>query len=64
MPGRDQYRRLSPPEASGKRSPRLRVAIEHPDTNPNALLPNGPGSFERPSSQADMTGIPVTVRPA
>jgi formate dehydrogenase len=45
-------------------SPRLRVAAEHPGTNPNALLPSGPGSFEPLSSQAHMTGIPVTVRKA
>jgi formate dehydrogenase len=45
-------------------SPRLRVASEHPGTNPNALLPSGPGSYEPLSSQAHMTGIPVTVGPA
>ena len=44
-------------------SPRLRVASAHPGTNPNALLPSGPGSFEPLSSQAHMTGIPVDVRP-
>jgi anaerobic selenocysteine-containing dehydrogenase len=43
-------------------SPRLRVASAHPGANPNALLPIGPGSFEPLSSQAHMTGIPVTVR--
>lgn len=42
-------------------SPSLRVASKHPGTNPNALLPNGPGSFEPLSSQAHMTGIPVRV---
>ena len=42
-------------------SPRLRVAHEHPGTNPNVLLPIGPGSFEPLSSQAHMTGIPVLV---
>ena len=31
-------------------SPRLRVAAEHPGTNPNVLLPSGPGSYE-PLSQ-------------
>jgi hypothetical protein len=45
-------------------SPRLRVASEHPGSNPNVLLPSGPGSFEPISSQAHMTGIPVTVTPA
>ena len=43
-------------------SPRLRVATASPGSNPNALLPTGPGSFEPLSSQAHMTGIPVTVR--
>ncbi len=43
-------------------SPRLRIAAEHPGTNPNALLPSGPGSYEPLSSQAHMTGIPVTVQ--
>ncbi len=43
-------------------SPRLRVAAATPGTNPNALLPTGPGSYEPLSSQAHMTGIPVTVR--
>ena len=43
-------------------SPRLRVASANPGANPNALLPSGPGSFEPLSSQAHMTGIPVTVR--
>jgi anaerobic selenocysteine-containing dehydrogenase len=42
-------------------SPRLRVAAGSPGTNPNALLPIGPGSFEPLSSQAHMTGIPVRV---
>jgi anaerobic selenocysteine-containing dehydrogenase len=42
-------------------SPGMRVAAEHPGTNPNALLPSGPGSYEPLSSQAHMTGIPVTV---
>ena len=38
-------------------SPRLRVAAASPGSNPNALLPNGPGSFEPLSNQAHMTGI-------
>jgi formate dehydrogenase len=45
-------------------SPGMRVAAEHPGANPNALLPHGPGSYEPLSSQAHMTGIPVTVRKA
>jgi anaerobic selenocysteine-containing dehydrogenase len=43
-------------------SPRLRVAAANPGSNPNVLLPIGPDSFEPLSSQAHMTGIPVTVR--
>jgi formate dehydrogenase len=43
-------------------SPRLRVAAAHPGSNPNALLPTGPGSFEPLSSQAHMTGVAVRVR--
>jgi len=42
-------------------SPRLSVAHASPGTNPNALLPIGPGSYEPLSSQAHMTGIPVRV---
>lgn len=42
-------------------SPQMRVAAQTPGTNPNALLPIGPGSFEPLSSQAHMTGIPVRV---
>lgn len=44
-------------------SPSLRVAAQHPGANPNVLLPIGPGSYEPLSSQAHMTGIPVTVEP-
>jgi anaerobic selenocysteine-containing dehydrogenase len=43
-------------------SPRLRIAAANPGSNPNVLLPIGPDSFEPLSSQAHMTGIPVTVR--
>jgi anaerobic selenocysteine-containing dehydrogenase len=43
-------------------SPRLRVASANPGSNPNALLPIGPGSFEPLSSQAHMTGIPVRIK--
>jgi formate dehydrogenase len=45
-------------------SPRLKVATEHPGTNPNVLLPSGPGSYEPLSSQAHMTGIRVRVAKA
>jgi anaerobic selenocysteine-containing dehydrogenase len=44
-------------------SPRLRVAHAAPGSNPNALLPTGGDSFEPLSSQAHMTGVPVTVAP-
>ena len=43
------------------RTPGLRTAQAHPGVNSNQLLPTGPGSFERLSSQAHMTGIPVEV---
>ena len=43
-------------------SPRMRVAAASPGSNPNALLPIGDGSYEPLSSQAHMTGIPVSVR--
>ena len=39
----------------------LRVARAAPGVNPNALLPIGPGSFERLSNQAFMTGVPVEL---
>jgi hypothetical protein len=39
------------------------VAAEYHGTNPNVLLPPGVGSYEPLSSQAHMTGIPVTVEP-
>jgi hypothetical protein len=42
-------------------SPRMRVAHQHPGSNPNVLLPSGQGSFEPLSSQAHMTGVPVHV---
>lgn len=42
-------------------SPGLRVAHADPGSNPNVLLPIGPGSYEPLSSQAHMTGVPVTV---
>lgn len=43
------------------RSPGLRVASRHPGVNVNALLPSGPGSYERLSNQAFMSGVPVNV---
>lgn len=42
-------------------TPGLRVAQRHPGTNVNELLPTGPGSYEKLSNQAFMTGIPVEV---
>lgn len=45
-------------------SPRMRVANANPGANPNVLLPIGEGSYEPLSSQAHMTGIPVTVTAA
>ncbi|WP_111655454.1 molybdopterin-containing oxidoreductase family protein [Isoalcanivorax indicus] len=44
-----------------QRTPGLRLATQHPGTNVNVLLPSGPGSYERLSNQAFMTGIPVQV---
>jgi hypothetical protein len=39
----------------------MQVAQASPGANCNVLLPSGPESFERLSSQAHMTGIPVNV---
>lgn len=44
-----------------KNNPGMPVAQASPGVNQNVLLPSGPGSFERLSSQAHMTGIPVEV---
>ncbi|AUM12112.1 molybdopterin-containing oxidoreductase family protein [Ketobacter alkanivorans] len=46
-----------------QRSHGLRVAQQFPGTNVNALLPTGPGSFEKLSNQAHMTGIAVVISP-
>ncbi len=40
----------------------MTTAKRHPGANANALLPSGPGSFEKISNQAFMTGIPVDVQ--
>ena len=46
----------------GNRNSRgLRVASQYPGTNANRLLPTGPGSYEKLSNQAHMTGIPVRI---
>jgi anaerobic selenocysteine-containing dehydrogenase len=47
-----------------ERSHGLRVAKQYPGINVNALLPSGPGSYEKLSNQAHMTGIAVQVRRA
>lgn len=46
-----------------QRTPGLSVAHRYPGTNVNELLPTGPGSYEKLSNQAFMTGIPVQVTP-
>ena len=43
------------------RTPGMRVAHAHPGVNVNALLPSGPGSYEKLSNQAFMTGVPVSI---
>lgn len=42
----------------------LKVANRYPGTNANVLLPVGPGSYEKLSNQAFMTGVPVVVSAA
>lgn len=42
----------------------MQVARGAPGVSANDLLPAGPGSFEKISNQAFMTGIPVEVTPA
>jgi anaerobic selenocysteine-containing dehydrogenase len=46
-----------------RKTPGMRVAHATPGVNANALLPIGPESFERLSSQAFMTGVPVELAP-
>ncbi|MTT53808.1 molybdopterin-dependent oxidoreductase [Alcanivorax sp. VBW004] len=46
-----------------RHTPGMRVAQQHPGVNINALLPNGPGSFEKLSNQASMSGVPVSIQP-
>ncbi len=46
------------------RTPGMRLAQATAGENVNRVLPSGLGSFEPLSSQAHMTGIPVTVAPA
>ena len=47
-----------------QKTPGLTVANRYPGVNINALLPHGPGSFEKLSNQAFMSGIPVTIKAA
>ena len=44
-----------------ERTPGMSVAKRYPGVNVNALLPSGPGSYEKLSNQAHMTGIGVAV---
>jgi anaerobic selenocysteine-containing dehydrogenase len=44
-----------------RKTPGMRVARKYPGVNVNRLLPNGPGSYEKISNQAHMTGIPVNI---
>ncbi len=44
-----------------ERSHGLSVAKRYPGVNANVLLPTGPGSYEKLSNQAHMTGITVQV---
>jgi anaerobic selenocysteine-containing dehydrogenase len=46
-----------------ERTPGQRVASRHPGVNANVLLPVGPGSYEKLSNQAHMTGVVVQVSP-
>jgi len=39
----------------------MKVAHKYPGVNVNQLLPSGPGSYEKLSNQAHMTGIPVSI---
>ena len=43
------------------RTPGMRVASAYPGVNVNVLLPTGPGSYEKLSNQAFMSGVPVSV---
>ncbi|MCB1646344.1 MAG: molybdopterin-dependent oxidoreductase [Pseudomonadales bacterium] len=45
----------------GQQNTGMSVARQHPGVNANALLPSGPGSYEKLSNQAFMTGIPVSI---
>lgn len=47
-----------------ERTPGMRVANRYPGVNVNVLLPVGPGSYEKLSNQAFMSGVPVSITPA
>jgi anaerobic selenocysteine-containing dehydrogenase len=44
-----------------EKTPGMTVAQQYPGVNVNRLLPSGPGSYERLSNQAHMTGVPVEI---
>jgi anaerobic selenocysteine-containing dehydrogenase len=44
-----------------QKTPGMKVARTYPGVNVNQLLPSGPGSYEKLSNQAHMTGIPVDI---
>ncbi|MFO7963150.1 MAG: molybdopterin-dependent oxidoreductase [Desulfobacterales bacterium] len=44
-----------------QKTPGMQVARKYPGVNVNRLLPHGPGSYEKISNQAHMTGIPVWI---
>ena len=43
------------------KTPGMKVANKYPGVNVNQLLPHGPGSYEKISNQAHMTGIAVRI---
>ncbi len=45
----------------GQQQSQMQVAKKYAGVNANELLPSGPGSYEKLSNQAFMTGIPVEV---
>ena len=42
-------------------TPGMKVAQKYPGVNVNRLMPHGPGSYEKISNQAHMTGIAVSI---
>ncbi len=46
----------------GNQNTGMRIARKFAGVNANELLPSGPGSFEKISSQSFMTGIPVNIQ--